>query len=409
MIVEADFQGYLKSVYAPEEVKEIHRAPSRREHALEAYLDSVAIAAKARREGIDQEPRFKKAQELMEVKLLSYLVAERHRAHLLQSARVAPEEVKAYYEHHKNELTVEPRFTAHHLLVYVKGNAAFPEKGLGDAEARARAEEALTQLRQGASWDTVAKRYSDEVAASQHGGLIRDGQFGYFPAEVEQAMRTQPLGKPGELVKSAFGYHVLQVEDRVTQRRPQPFEKVKKLLSDRLSEQRSAEARKAFMTPLREEVGFKVSEAGERDGLLVDETAVAPGEVLAEVGGRHVLEADFRWFLRDALTPAQRMSASSRPGARRSMVSSFLDMLVLEAKARKEGLDKSPDFIRSRVVMEEKLLSELVQERDRAGLSRQCGKTDEERRLAQRTYLEHVRAEVGLSRASGRSSAAGAR
>jgi parvulin-like peptidyl-prolyl isomerase len=400
---EADFQRYLQQVYSPEQAEEINRNSSDRQNAIEEYLDSVAIAAKARRAGIDQETRFKKALELMEVKTLSHLVTERYRDRILRSSQVSPEEVKTYYEQHKHEFTEEPRFTAHHLLVYVRGNPAFPEKGLGDAEARAKAKAALAQLRAGKSWDAVAKTYSDDVGTSQKEGLIRDGQFGYFAPEVERAVRMQELGKPGEVVKTVFGYHVLQVEDRITEKVPRPFEQVKEMLTDRLSQQRSREARKAFMTPIWEEVGFKLREAGTRDGFLLDENAVAPEEVLAEVGGKNVLESDFRWFLKDALIPQQRMSAYSRPGARQGMLSSFLDMLVLEAKARKDGLDKTPDFVNRRVVMEEKLLSEFMQARDKAGLFCQCGNTDEERRSAQRDYFERVRAEVGLKLAASRS------
>jgi hypothetical protein len=401
VIREADFQRYLEHAYPPEKFKEINRNSSDRQNALEEYLDSVAIAAKARRAGIDQETRFKKARELMEVKTLSHLVTERYRDRILQSSQVSPEEVKAYYEQHKHELTVEPRFTAHHLLVYVQGNPAFPEKGLGDAEARSRAKEALAQLRAGKSWDAVAKAYSDEIATNQRGGLIRDAQFGYFAREVERAVRTQELGKPGEVIKTVFGYHVIQVEHRITEREPQPFEQVKELLTDRLSQQRSREARTAFMTPIWEEVGFRPREAAERDVPLLDEQAVAPEEILAEVGGKKILEADFRWFLKDALIPQQRASAYSRPGARQGMLSSFLDMLVLEAKARKEGLDKTPDFVQRRVLMENNLLAEFMQERDKAGPFCQCRQTDEERRVAQKQYFERVRAEVDLEIARG--------
>ena len=290
VIREADFQRYLEHAYPPEQVAEINRNSSDRQNALEEYLDSVAIAAKARRAGIDQETRFEKARELMEMKTLSHLVTERYRDRILQSSQVSPEEVKTYYEQHQHELTVEPHFTAHHLLVYVQGNPAFPEKGLGDAEARARAKEALAQLRAGKSWDAVAKAYSDELATNQRGGLIRDAQFGYFAPEVERAVRTQELGKPGEVVKTVFGYHVIQVEDRITEREPRPFEQVKEMLTDRLSQQRSAEARKAFMTPIWEEVGFELREAAERDVSLLDDKAVAPEEILAEVGGKKILE-----------------------------------------------------------------------------------------------------------------------
>ncbi len=399
-IRETDFQGYLSRVH-PEQIAEIRRSPPARQSALDEYLDLLAMVAKARRAGIDQELRFKKALELMEMKVLSQLVTERHRGCLLEVSRVSPEEVKAHYVRHQAEFTEEPRFTAHHLLVYVKGNPAFPEKGLAEAQARARAERALAALRAGEGWEAVARTYSDEVPTNQHAGLIRDGQFGYFAPEVERAVRSQPLGRPGEVVRSAFGYHVLQVVERIAERTPLPFGKVKGMLTDRLAGEKSEKARQAFLAPIAEEAGLKWTAAGKRDAFLLDEKAIAPGEVLAEVGGRKIREADFRWFLKDALMPEQRKAAYARPGARLGMLRSFLDMLALEAKARKDGLDETPEFARRRVSMEESLLSEFVQSRDSAGPFCRCQQTDEERRAAQRVYSKRVRAEVGLEVAGG--------
>jgi peptidyl-prolyl cis-trans isomerase C len=396
-IREGDFQSYLKSVHPPEKVAEINRESSERSRALAQYLDDLAIAAKARREGIDRQPRFGKAVELMEVKTLAHLVTERYRDQIVRDSQASAAEVQGYYEQHQDQFSETPRFTARHLLVYVKGNPAFPEKGLADAAARAKAKEALAKLRSGRSWDEVTKAYSDELATRQRGGLLHDAQFGYFAPEVERAVRTQALGKPGEVVKTVFGYHVLEVESRITEGTPKPFEEVKGVITERLSQQRSVEARKAFMTPLWAEVGFAMTEAGKRPGNLLDDNAVALHEILAVVAGRNILEADFRWFLKDAFIPQQRQRAYSRPGARQSMLESFLDMSVLAAKARKDGMDRTPDFAHTRVLMEQDLLAEFMQERDKAGpFCQQCGQTDEERQLAQRKYFERVRAEVGL-------------
>jgi len=395
-ISESDFQRYLASAYAPEQLVEIRQNPARRQAALDAYFDSLAIATKARQQGLDKELRFKKAVELMEVKTLAHLVSERYRGRIIAETQVPPDAVKRYYEEHKGDYTSEPRFTAHYLLVYVKGNPAFPEKGLGAVQARAKANAALRRLRSGASWDTIAQAYSDDVATNQKAGLIRDGQFGYFAPEVEQAIRTQTLGKPGDVVRSAFGYHVVEVESRIVDKTPEPFEKVEQTIALRLAQAHAAEVHKSFIDPIAAEVGFTLGEAAKRDVPLLNQEAVALNEILAEVAGRKVLESDFHWFLKDALIPRQRMPAYARPGARKGMLSSFLDMVILEAKARKDGLDKTPDFIRNRVMMEQSLLVEFMQERDKAGPFGECQESTEARKEAEKRYFMSVRAEVGL-------------
>ena len=400
-IREADFQRYVELTFPPERVEAIQRNVADREIALEEYLDSRALVAKARRQGIDQESRFKKALELMDAKILSHLLAERYRDSVIKESRVSDDEIHAYYEQHKHEFTEQPRFTAHHLLVYVNGNPAFPEKGVSDKQARAKAMQALGRLRAGESWNTVAKTNSDEVTTNP-GGLIRDGQFGFLALEVERAIKTQALGKPGLPIRSAFGYHVVQVEDRVVEKVPRPFDQVEQLLTERLTQERAADAQKTFMQPMREAVGFKLMDAGKRDAFLLDEKAVAPNEILAEIAGKKIFESDFRWFLDDAFMPKQRAVAYSRPEARLSMLNSYLDMLVLEAKARKEGLDKSPNFIRTRFSMETNLLIEFLQAKDKAGPFSHAEQTEEEQKVAQRQYADRVRAETGLKVSRGK-------
>ena len=232
---EREFRQHLANLYPAEEEESILATPSRRQVELDQWFDGLAVAAKAQRLGIDREPRLRKAIELMEMRTLARLKTEQNRQRLTAITRVSDEEVQRFYDEHKGDYQRRPSFTARQVLVYVRGNPAFPDRGLGEAEARAKAGQASRQLRQGQSWDVVARRFSDDLSNNQHGGLIRDGEFGFFAPEVEQAVRTQKVGKPGEVVKSLFGFHVLQVESRVLDGQTLPLNEVEPLLRERLS------------------------------------------------------------------------------------------------------------------------------------------------------------------------------
>jgi hypothetical protein len=395
-IAQSDFEGHLQRAFPAEEMADLLRDSPRTQRALADYLDQLAVAAKAHRQGIDQEPGFKKALELMEMKLLSHLLTERNRVHIETIAQVSPEEVRRFYDQHQDEYAATPGFTAHHLLVYVRGNPAFPDRGLGEAQALANAQKAQRELLAGVGWDAVTKRYSDDLSNHQRGGLIRDGQFGYFAPEVEQAIRAQPLGKPGRIVRSAFGYHILQVESRVLAPTPEPFDKVEHLIRERLAQSHGSRAHQGFVEPIAREVGLTVTDAGRRDDSLLNEGAVAGSAILAKVAGRKILESDFRWFLKDAVIERQRSFAYSRPGARQSMLAAYLDLLVLEAKARKDGLDKSPEFVRECYLTKQRLLVEFVQARDKAGPFCECQETAEARQESDKRYFARLRAEADL-------------
>jgi len=397
VIRESGFEHYLATSYPPEQAALLRKPSTARQRALTEFLDSVALLAKARRLGIDQELRFKKAVQLGETKLLARLVSERSRNQILEQLKVTETEERAYYQEHKSAYLVEPQFTARHLLVYVKGNPAFPDQGLPDNQARAKAKAALEDLRAGSTWEEVAKAYSDDVGSRQAGGLISERQFGYFASEFEQAVKIQPLGVPGDVIKTAFGYYVLQVEARVTEKTPLPFETVRERIHQQLTETRASDARNAFMTPIWREVGFSIAEAGTRDTPLLDESNVNESELLATIAGKPVVESEFRWFLKDALIPSQRANSYAQPGARLSMLGSFFDQLVLAAKARKDGLDQTRQFALQRETMQKSLLLEFALNYDKAGpFCTTCGNTDEEREHSKKAYFERVRREVGL-------------
>lgn len=398
VIGEADFHRHLADTYPAEQLTVIGQDPVHREQALNRFLDQIAFLEKARRIGLPDEPRFKKAVELGELKLLAHLMTERNRETILRNSEVSPDAIPAYYEAHKHEFPVEIGFSMRWVLVYVRGNPAYPDQGTTEAKAKATAAKALVDLRRGIGWEAVAQTYSDDLGSKGKGGLIRHGQFGLYGKEVEGAVRTQPLGKPGEPIRSVFGYHVIEVVDRVVEPVPKPFDEVKSAIAARLGDEQSAKARLLFMTPIQDEIGFEVTEAGKLDTSLLNEDGVPQDTVLALVGKLPVLESDFHWFLKDVFLPSQRMAAYNRAGARQGLLRSYLDMLLLEAKARKDGLDRLASHLGERTRMEQRLLLEFMQEREKLSLDGRPGNFPPDRGALERITFDKLRAEAGLVR-----------
>jgi hypothetical protein len=392
---EADFREHLAAGRSAEEAAAVARDPAARREALEAWLDAVALAARGRQLGVDREPRFEKARELAARKLLAQLAAERHREQL-EGAPVTEEDLRREHARRREDLAVEPWFTARHLVVYAEGNPAFPERGRPDAEARARAEAALARLRAGEGWAAVARAWSDEPGTREQGGLLRDARFEHFAPEVARAARTQPLGVPGAPFRSAFGWHVVEVEARALARTPRPFEEVRAQLAEGLASRRAAAARETFLARARSLVGLRLREAAWSDAPLAQEHAVAPASVLAEVDGRELRESDFRWFLKDALLPSRRADAWARPGARRALLAAFLELEVLAAAAGREGLDRSEAFARRLALAEDALLREFTEAREGGGPAGGCSAGGPGREAERRAFLDRVRERVGL-------------
>lgn len=149
------------------------------------------------------------------------------------------------------------------------------------------------------------------------------------------------------------------------------------------------------MDRLREEVGLEPTPLATNDSPLVFTWVIETNAVLATLGGSPILEADFRWFLRDAFRPEQRPYVFSRQGARQELLRSYLGMRVLEAKARKDGMDQETAFLNRRAVMEDKLLAEFLQEQDQM-MPWQITGSEVERAEERARYMDRLRKEVRL-------------
>ena len=96
-----------------------------------------------------------------------------------------------------------------HILISVPEGA----DAKTDAAAKAKAESVLKQLQAGGNWTALAKKYSDDPGSKDQGGELGFAQRGKMVPEFDKAIFTQKIGDI-EIVKSSFGYHIIQVEER---------------------------------------------------------------------------------------------------------------------------------------------------------------------------------------------------
>lgn len=135
---------------------------------------------------------------------IEYVVLDRKE---LPPPAVTDEEVAAYYRERPGEFEQPKRIRVAHILVRV------PEVGGGEAAAgaRAKAEEALGRIRQGADFAKVAQEVSEDPATASKGGELGWISRGELVPTFEQAAFAM---KPGEVVgpvRTPFGYHVIKV------------------------------------------------------------------------------------------------------------------------------------------------------------------------------------------------------
>jgi peptidyl-prolyl cis-trans isomerase D len=121
------------------------------------------------------------------------------------------QQIQQYYNEHLSDYQVPETATSRHILISVPEGA----DAKTDAAAKAKAEMVQKQLQAGGSWADLAKKYSDDPGSKNTGGELGPAERGKMVPAFDTAIFTQKIGDI-TIVKSNFGYHVVQVEARTS-------------------------------------------------------------------------------------------------------------------------------------------------------------------------------------------------
>ena len=157
------------------------------------------------------------------------------------------QQIQAYYNAHQSEYTVPEQARSRHILISVAAGA----DAKIDAAAKAKADSVLKQLQTGGNWNELAKKFSDDPGSKDSGGELGFAQRGKMVPEFDNAIFTQKIGDI-KIVKSQFGYHVVQVEERTTAH-TQSLAEVQSTIQATLQRQSDAQAEDDYAKALASE------------------------------------------------------------------------------------------------------------------------------------------------------------
>jgi peptidyl-prolyl cis-trans isomerase D len=140
---------------------------------------------------------------------------------LRQNVQISEDQLKAQYQANIQQYQVPNRVHVEHIL--------FTTVGKPDAEAeevRKKAEDVLQQLKKGAKFEDLAKKYSEDPGTRDKGGDLGWIVQGQTVPEFEKTAFSLPKGQLSDLVKTQYGYHIIKVLDKETAH-TKPLEEVK--------------------------------------------------------------------------------------------------------------------------------------------------------------------------------------
>jgi peptidyl-prolyl cis-trans isomerase D len=154
-----------------------------------------------------------------------------------QTITVPETDIAAFYQKSLGQYQTPAQVRASHIL--------FKTDGKDENAVKAKAEEVLKLAKApNADFAALAKKYSEDESNSASGGDLDYFGRGRMVAEFEQAAFAMKNGETSDLVKTAFGFHIIKVVDNKPES-TRPLAEVRSEIEEQLKWQKAqAEAEK---------------------------------------------------------------------------------------------------------------------------------------------------------------------
>jgi peptidyl-prolyl cis-trans isomerase D len=157
--------------------------------------------------------------------------------------QVTDADIQAYYTSHQDQYQIKDQVKVRHILIAVPAGA----DAKTDAAAKAKAEDLLKQIKSGGNFADLASKNSDDPGSKVQGGELGWLDPGKTVAEFDKAAFSLAPGQTSGVIKTQFGYHILQVEEKKTAHL-QPIAEVKADIIPIIEQQKSGAAMQNFAT-----------------------------------------------------------------------------------------------------------------------------------------------------------------
>lgn len=197
--------------------------------------------------------------------------------------KVTPDEVKAYWGENRRNYEKAERVRIRHIVAAVNPQGG-PE---ALAQARAKIDSIVAELKKGGDFADLAKRKSDDGNTQPRGGDLGWHPRGELIPEYDQVAFKLRKGQVSAVFQTKFGFHLLKCDEHQQEEKPtfeQKREEIRKLLLDARARERMVESAQKLMWALRREKDLRkaCTEAGRPApaSMWLEKGKTLPGGVL---------------------------------------------------------------------------------------------------------------------------------
>jgi peptidyl-prolyl cis-trans isomerase D len=136
-------------------------------------------------------------------------------AKLQSEAQVSQQDLQSYYDQHRDEFRMPEQVNVRQILIKTPlpgSDGKVDQKGVDAAQKKAQ--DVLAQLKGGAKFEDLAKKYSEDPS-SKDGGSVGWIKRGGFPVpDVDKAAFSLPKGGTSDVINAGYAFVILRVDDK---------------------------------------------------------------------------------------------------------------------------------------------------------------------------------------------------
>lgn len=176
------------------------------------------------------------------------LVSRVQQTEVMSKISISDDEVKAYYEGHKQQFAATPQVTLREILIAVPTTADGVNVAVDEA-ARERATEVHKRLLAGEPFARMAADAS-ESPSKANGGLLGEIPWTDISPELQKELQPLKTGDISGVLRTSRGYQILKVEGRIDGT-VKTIEEAREQVSDAVFDQKRRAEFARYLTRLR--------------------------------------------------------------------------------------------------------------------------------------------------------------
>lgn len=199
------------------------------------------------------------------------------------------DEIKAFFAKHTSDFEQPELAHVRHILIMTMDpvtRSPLPTNSI--AEKRKLAEDLLKQIRGGADFAELAKKYSDDPGSKTEGGELPEFPRGQMVPEFETAAFALTNNQVSGLVSTMYGFHIIKMLDKTPSKKfglndtlPQINKTVSDICKAEVEAQKIKEGAADYIKVLRKELDVQITDPALKQ---LDETVRAQADAAAAAG-----------------------------------------------------------------------------------------------------------------------------